>query len=100
MKAASKVKLTKKEQPKGDNANGKEITNSEASSGETTPEIVARSRRRLTRISEGREGFEFTRSFVSNLPSFYYLLLITLKCFYWLNNENAHKNKNSFIGQT
>ncbi len=53
MKAASKV--TKKEQPKGDNANGKEITNSETSSGETTPEIVARSRRSLTGISEGNE---------------------------------------------
>ena len=45
MKASSK--LTKKEQPKGENANAKEITNSEASSGLTTPEIIARSRKSL-----------------------------------------------------
>ena len=45
MKAANK--LIKKEQPKGDNANTKEITNSDASSGLTTPEIMARSRKSL-----------------------------------------------------
>jgi hypothetical protein len=49
MKAGSK--LTKKEQPKGDNTNGKEITNSEASSGLTTPEIMARSRKSLEGIT-------------------------------------------------
>jgi hypothetical protein len=45
MKASSK--LTKKEQPKGENANGKEITNSEPDSGLTTPETMARSRKSL-----------------------------------------------------
>ena len=53
MKASSK--LTKKEQPKSDNANSKESANNESSSGETTPEIEARSRRSLTEISEGNE---------------------------------------------
>ena len=53
MKAGSK--LTKKEQPKGDNANGKEITNSEASSGLTTPEIIARSRKSLEGLSLGND---------------------------------------------
>ncbi len=46
MKAANK--LIKKEQPKGDNANTKEITHSDASSGLTTPEIIARSRKMRT----------------------------------------------------
>ena len=49
MKASSK--LTKKEQPKGENANGKEITNSDASSGLTTPETMARSRKSLEGLS-------------------------------------------------
>ena len=53
MKAANK--LTKKEQPKGDNANAKEITNSEASSGLTTPEIIARSRKSLEGLSLGND---------------------------------------------
>ena len=53
MKASSK--LTKKEQPKGDNANAKEITNSEASSGLTTPEIIARSRKSLEGLSLGND---------------------------------------------
>ena len=53
MKASSK--LTKKEQPKGENANGKEITNSEASSGLTTPETMARSRKSLEGISTGND---------------------------------------------
>ncbi len=53
MKAGSK--LTKKEQPKGDNANSKEITNSEASSGLTTPEIIARSRKSLKGLSMGND---------------------------------------------
>ena len=53
MKASSK--LTKKEQPKGENANGKEITNSEASSGLTTPETMARSRKSLEGISIGND---------------------------------------------
>ena len=48
MKASSK--LTKKEQPKGENANAKEITNSEASSGLTTPEIIAEKPRRIVKI--------------------------------------------------
>ena len=53
MKATSK--LTKKEQPKSENANSKESANNEPSSEETTPEIVARSRRSLTGISAGHE---------------------------------------------
>jgi hypothetical protein len=53
MKAGSK--LTKKEEPKGDNTNGKEIKNSEASSGLTTPEIMARSRKSLEGISMGND---------------------------------------------
>jgi hypothetical protein len=53
MKAGSK--LTKKEQPKGDNTNGKEITNGEASSGLTTLEIMARSRKSLERITMGND---------------------------------------------
>ena len=53
MKASSK--LTKKEQPKGDNTTGKEITNSEASSGLTTPEIIARSRKSLEGLSLGND---------------------------------------------
>ncbi len=53
MKAGSK--LTKKEQPKSDNANGKEITNSEESSGLTTPEIMARSRKSLEGLSTGND---------------------------------------------
>jgi hypothetical protein len=53
MKASSK--LTKKEQPKGDNANAKEITNSEASSGLITPEIIARSRKSLEGLSLGTD---------------------------------------------
>ena len=53
MKASSK--LTKKEQPKGENANAKEITNSEASSGLTTPEIIARSRKSLEGLSLGND---------------------------------------------
>ncbi len=53
MKAANK--LIKKEQPKGDNANAKEITNSDASSGLTTPEIIARSRKSLEGLSMGND---------------------------------------------
>ena len=53
MKAGSK--LTKKEQPKSDNANGKELTNSEESSGLITPEIVARSRKSLKGLSMGND---------------------------------------------
>ena len=53
MKASSK--LTKKEQPKGDNANGKEITNSETSSGFTSPEIMARSRKSLEEVLLGND---------------------------------------------
>ncbi len=53
MKAANK--LIKKEQPKGDNANTKEVTNSDASSGLTTPEINARSRKSLEGSSMGNE---------------------------------------------
>ncbi len=53
MKASSK--LTEKEQPKGDNTNGKEITNSEASSGLSTPEIMARSRKSLEGVLLGNE---------------------------------------------
>ncbi len=53
MKAGSK--LTKKEQPKGDNTNGRELTNSEESSGLTTPEIMARSRKSLEGFSTGNE---------------------------------------------
>ena len=53
MKAGSK--LTKKKQPKGDNTNGKEITNGEASSGLTTPEIMARSRKSLEGITMGND---------------------------------------------
>ncbi len=53
MKASSK--LTKKQQPKGDNANAKEIINSEASSGLTTPEIIARSRKSLEGLSLGND---------------------------------------------
>ncbi len=49
MKAANK--LVKKEQPKGDNTNAKEITASDASSGLTTPEIMARSRKSLEGLS-------------------------------------------------
>ncbi len=45
MKASNK--LVKKEQPKGDNTNAKEITTSDASSGLTMPEIMARSRKSL-----------------------------------------------------
>ncbi len=48
-------KLTKKEQPKSDNANRKESANNESSSGEITPDVAARSRRSLTGISEGNE---------------------------------------------
>jgi hypothetical protein len=48
-------KLTKKEPPKSDNANSKESANNESSSGETTPDVMARSRRSLTGISEGNE---------------------------------------------
>ena len=53
MKASSK--LTKKEQPKSDNANGKDSANNEPRSGETTPEIAARSRKSLTGIPEDKE---------------------------------------------
>ena len=53
MKAANK--LIKKEQPKGDNANAKEITTSDASSGLNTPEIMARSRKSLEGLSMGNE---------------------------------------------
>ncbi len=53
MKAGSK--LTKKEQPKSDNANGKELTNSEESSVLTTPEIMARSRKSLEGFSTGND---------------------------------------------
>jgi hypothetical protein len=53
MKAGSK--LTKKEQPIGDNTNGKEITNGEASSGLTTPEIMARPRKSLEGITMGND---------------------------------------------
>ncbi len=53
MKAGSK--LTKKEQPKGDNTTGKEITNSESSSGLTTPEIMTRSRKSLEGITIGND---------------------------------------------
>ena len=51
MKAANKLI----KQSKGDNANTKEITNSDASSGLTTPEIMARSRKSLEGISMGNE---------------------------------------------
>ena len=53
MKASNK--LVKKEQPKGDNTNAKEITTSDASSGLTTPEIMARSRKSLEGLSMGNE---------------------------------------------
>ena len=46
-------KLVKKEQPKGDNTNAKEITTSDDSSGLTTPEIMARSRKSLEGLSMG-----------------------------------------------
>ena len=53
MKTSSK--LTKKEQPKSENANGKDTANNESRSGETTPEIAARSRKSLTGIPEENE---------------------------------------------
>ncbi len=53
MKAGNK--LTKKEQPKSDNANGKKLTNSEESSALTTPEIMARSRKSLEGFSTGND---------------------------------------------
>ena len=53
MKASNK--LVKKEQPKGDNTNAKEITTSDTSSGLTTPEIMARSRKSLEGSSMGNE---------------------------------------------
>ena len=53
MKTSSK--LTKKEQPKSENVNGKDTANNESRSGETTPEIAARSRKSLTGIPEDNE---------------------------------------------
>jgi hypothetical protein len=53
MKASSKV--TEKEQPKGDNTNGKEITNSDTNIGLITSEINARSRKSLEGNSTNSE---------------------------------------------